>query len=268
MALKNKKELGQNWLKDRTILDTIAESGDLNNSDTVLEIGPGLGTLTSSLLKRAKKVIAVEFDKNLAQNLLPQFPGKNLEVFNEDILHFNLDKLPKNYKVVANVPYYITSKIIQNLLMANNKPSKIVILIQKEVAERIVAEKGNMSILAVSVQVFAKAKLGIEVPREFFTPPPRVDSQVVVLETRERNLIEIFNLENNCEISEKEFFRIVKAGFAAKRKKIIKSLSANLAISKEQAAEILEKCEVSPDLRAQDLEIEKWLKIAKVFYSK
>ena len=152
--------------------------------------------------------------------------------------------------------------------MANNKPSKIVILIQKEVAERIVAEKGNMSILAVSVQVFAKAKLGIEVPREFFTPPPRVDSQVVVLETRERNLIEIFNLENNCEISEKEFFRIVKAGFAAKRKKIIKSLSANLAISKEQAAEILEKCEVSPDLRAQDLEIEKWLKIAKVFYSK
>ena len=152
--------------------------------------------------------------------------------------------------------------------MANNKPSKIVILIQKEVAERIVAEKGDMSILAVSVQVFAKAKLGIEVPREFFTPPPKVDSQVVVLETREQNLIEIFNSKNNCEISEREFFRIVKAGFAAKRKKIAKSLSANLAISKEQAAEILEKCEVSPDLRAQDLEIEEWLKIAKVFYSK
>ena len=102
--------------------------------------------------------------------------------------------------------------------MANNKPSKIVILIQKEVAERIVAEKGDMSILAVSVQVFAKAKLGIEVPREFFTPPPKVDSQVVVLETREQNLIEIFNSKNNCEISEREFFRIVKAGLLQTQK--------------------------------------------------
>ena len=269
--LKNNKSLGQHWLRDRNVLDGIAEEAKIKNGDFVLEIGPGLGTLTSSLLKFAGKdgeVLSIEFDENLAKKLPAQFPGKNLTVKNTDFLDFDLSKLPKNYKVAANVPYYITSKIIEKLLTSDNKPSIATLLVQKEVAERICARSGNLSVLSIASQIYADCELGQFVPREFFTPPPKVDSQVVILKTREQNLIEKFNLENNCQVSEKEFFRIVKAGFAAKRKKIAKSLSANLAISKEQTAEILEKCEISPDLRAQDLKIEKWFKIAKIFYSK
>ena len=269
--LKNNKSLGQHWLRDREILDAIAFSAEIEDGDFVLEIGPGLGTLTSSLLKFASKngrVLSVEFDENLAKKLPAQFPGKNLEIINADFLDFDLSKLPKNYKVAANVPYYITSKIVEKLLTSENKPSVAALLVQKEVAERMAAKAGELSILAIASQIYAEVSLDILVPREFFTPPPKVDSQVVVLKSREHNMIEIFNSKNNCEISEKEFFRIVKAGFAAKRKKIAKSLSANLAISKEQTAEILEKCKISPDLRAQDLNIEEWLKISKVFFNK
>ena len=269
--LKNNKSLGQHWLRDREILDAIAFSAEIEDGDFVLEIGPGLGTLTSSLLKFAGKngrVLSVEFDENLAKKLPAQFPGKNLEIINADFLDFDLSKLPKNYKVAANVPYYITSKIVEKLLTSENKPSVAALLVQKEVAERMAAKAGELSILAIASQIYAEVSLDILVPREFFTPPPKVDSQVVVLKSREHNLIEIFNSKNSCEISEREFFRIIKAGFAAKRKKIAKSLSANLAISKERTAEILEKCEISPDLRAQDLEIEEWLKIAQIFYNK
>ena len=269
--LKNNKSLGQHWLRDREILDAIAFSAEIEDGDFVLEIGPGLGTLTSSLLKFAGKngrVLSIEFDENLAKKLPAQFPGKNLEIINADFLDFNLSELPKNYKVAANVPYYITSKIVEKLLTSENKPSVAALLVQKEVAERMAAKASELSILAIASQIYAEVSLDILVPREFFTPPPKVDSQVVVLKSRERNLIEIFNSKNNCEVSEREFFRIVKAGFAAKRKKIAKSLSANLAISKERTAEILEKCEISPDLRAQDLNIEEWLKISKVFFNK
>ena len=269
--LKNNKSLGQHWLRDREILDAIAFSAEIEDGDFVLEIGPGLGTLTSSLLKFTGKngrVLSVEFDENLAKKLPAQFPGKNLEIINADFLDFDLSKLPKNYKVAANVPYYITSKIVEKLLTSENKPSVAALLVQKEVAERMAAKAGELSILAIASQIYAEVSLDILVPREFFTPPPKVDSQVVVLKSREYNLIEIFNSKNNCEISEREFFRIIKAGFAAKRKKIAKSLSANLAISKERTAEILEKCEISPDLRAQDLNIEEWLKISKVFFNK
>ena len=269
--IKNNKSLGQHWLRDREILDAIAFSAEIEDGDFVLEIGPGLGTLTSSLLKFAGKngrVLSVEFDENLAKKLPAQFPGKNLEIINADFLDFDLSKLPKNYKVAANVPYYITSKIVEKLLTSENKPSVAALLVQKEVAERMAAKAGELSILAIASQIYANAELGQIVEREFFTPPPKVDSQVVILKAREQNLIEKFNLENNCQVSEKEFFRIVKAGFAAKRKKISKSLSANLAISKERTAEILEKCEISPDLRAQDLNIEEWLKISKVFFNK
>lgn len=269
--IKNDKSLGQHWLRDREILDAIAFSAEIEDGDFVLEIGPGLGTLTSSLLKFTGKngrVLSVEFDENLAKKLPAQFPGKNLEIINADFLDFDLSKLPKNYKVAANVPYYITSKIVEKLLTSKNKPSVAALLVQKEVAERMAAKAGELSILAIASQIYAEVSLDILVPREFFTPPPKVDSQVVVLKSREYNLIEIFNSKNNCEVSEREFFRIIKAGFAAKRKKIAKSLSANLAISKEQTAEILEKCEISPDLRAQDLNIEEWLKISKVFFNK
>ena len=250
-----KKSLGQHWLKDPEILADIAEAAELTGDDVVLEIGPGLGTLTSRLLARANSVIAVEFDADLARKLPGQFPGKNLEVFNEDILQFDLNQLPKNYKVVANVPYYITSKIVEKLMTAENKPSIAVLLVQKEVAERIAAGPGNMSVLSVSVQIFAEAELDIEVPSQFFTPPPKVDSQVVVLRTRNNPLI--------TPEDQRDFFRIVKAGFSAKRKKLRSSLSGGLGIDKSVAEELLKNAGISPDARAEDLAIEDWRRLLK-----
>ena len=250
-----KKSLGQHWLKDPEILADIAEAAELTGDDVVLEIGPGLGTLTSRLLARANSVTAVEFDADLARKLPGQFPGKKLTVVNQDILQFDLNQLPKNYKVVANVPYYITSKIVEKLMTAENKPSIAVRLVQKEVAERIAAEAGNMSILSVSVQIFAEAELDIEVPRQFFTPPPKVDSQVVVLGTRNNPLI--------TPEDQRDFFRIVKAGFSAKRKKLRSSLSGGLGIDKSVAEELLKNAGISPDARAEDLAIEDWKKLLK-----
>lgn len=266
--LKNNKSLGQHWLRDRVVLDEIAEEAEIKNGDFVLEIGPGLGTLTSSLLKFAGKdgeILSIEFDENLAKKLPAQFPGKNLTVKNTDFLDFDLSKLPKNYKVAANVPYYITSKIVEKLLTSENKPSIAALLVQKEVAERICAKSGDLSILSIASQIYADCELGQFVPRELFTPPPKVDSQVVILKILEKNKLECFNEQNNTKISEKQFFRIVKAGFTARRKKILKALSANLALSKEQTIEILVQAKVSPDARAQELTIENWLEITRYY---
>lgn len=250
-----KKSLGQHWLKDPEILADIAEAAELTSDDVVLEIGPGLGTLTSRLLARANSVTAVEFDADLARKLPGQFPGNKLTVVNQDILQFDLNQLPKNYKVVANVPYYITSKIVEKLMTVENKPSIAVLLVQKEVAERIAAEAGNMSILSVSVQIFAEAELDIEVPRQFFTPPPKVDSQVVILRTRNNPLI--------TPEDQRDFFRIVKAGFSAKRKKLRSSLSGGLGIDKSSVEELLKNAGISPDARAEDLAIEDWKRLLK-----
>ena len=250
------KSLGQHWLKDRLVLEHIADSAEISQDDVVLEIGPGLGTLTSVLLGRAKSVTSVEFDRELARKLPRQFPGKNLTVINDDILQFDLDSLPSGYKVAANVPYYITSKIVEKLMTATNKPSVAVLLVQKEVAERIAARPGDMSILAIAAQIYAEASLGDVVPAEFFTPPPKVDSQVVIFKTRSEPLV--------ATSQEKEFFRMVKAGFSAKRKKLRSSLSGGLGVSKIEAEAILANASISPDSRAEDLAIEDWLRLSGV----
>jgi 16S rRNA (adenine1518-N6/adenine1519-N6)-dimethyltransferase len=250
-----KKSLGQHWLHDRDTLAYIAQSADISSEDSVLEIGPGLGTLTSELLRRAQKVTAVEFDADLARKLPGQFPGKNLEVIQSDILAFDLSQLPAGYKVVANVPYYITSKIVQLLMTAANKPSVAVLLVQKEVAERLAAVPGDMSILAVSAQMFAEVELGDVVPAELFTPPPKVDSAVVILRTRAQPLVP--------EQDEKQFFRLVKAGFSAKRKMLRSSLSGGLAIPKDQVETYLSKAGIESDKRAEDLSISQWLSLLR-----
>lgn len=248
-----KKSLGQHWLKDRDVLASIADDAEITQEDTVLEIGPGLGTLTSELLRRAQKVIAVELDGELAVKLPGQFPGTSLEVVNQDILSFDLTTLSKNYVVVANVPYYITSKIIQLLTTAVNKPRIIVLLIQKEVAERLAAEPGDMSILAVSAQIYAEVQLSDVVPAHLFTPPPKVDSQVVILKTRPEALVTVEQ--------EKAFFRVVKAGFSAKRKKLRSSISSGLHISKPEAETLLRDAGLSPDDRAEQLSLDDWLRL-------
>lgn len=250
------KSLGQHWLKDRDVLSAIADDAELTSDDVVLEIGPGLGTLTSELLRRCKKVVAVEFDDDLAAKLPDQFPGKNLEVVSQDILKFDLTTLPKDYAVVANVPYYITSKIVQLLMTSSNKPRIAVLLVQKEVAKRLAARAGDMSILAVSAQIFADVSLGDVVPAVYFTPPPKVDSQVVILKTRAKSLLH--------EVNEKDFFTVVKAGFSAKRKKLRSSLSGGLKIEKAIAVELLTGADINPDARAESLSIDDWIRLTKV----
>lgn len=251
-----KKSLGQHWLKDRDILAGIADIAEIRPTDAVLEIGPGLGTLTSELLRRADKVIAVELDEELASKLPGQFPGTNLQVIQQDILSFDLSILPKDYVVVANVPYYITSKIIQLLLNAENKPRTAVLLVQKEVAQRLAASAGDMSILAISAQLFSEVSLGDVVPAAFFTPPPKVDSQVVVLKLREIPLVP--------SEDEKSFFRVVKAGFSSKRKKLRSSLSGGLGLTKPEVERLLQQVNIDPDDRAESLTIDQWIALQKI----
>lgn len=251
--VKTNKSLGQHWLRDETILRTIADEAEISLTDTVLEVGPGLGTLTRILTDTAKNVVAVEFDRELAKDLPGRVNAENLVVKNEDILHFNSDILPLDYKVVANVPYYITSKIVQTLLTAKNRPTVAVLLVQKEVAERLAAKPGAMSVLAISAQLFADVELGVKVPAKFFTPPPKVDSQTVILRLRKTPLFTDFD--------EQKFFRIVKAGFSARRKKLRSSLSGGLAISKIDAENLLRKSDIDPNLRAQDLSLDDWRRL-------
>lgn len=249
------KSLGQHWLHDRDTLASIAFEAAIQKGDTILEIGPGLGTLTSELLRHGASVVAVEYDSELARKLPGQFPGTDLTVINSDILLFDMSNLPSGYKVVANVPYYITSKIIEKLVRATNKPSIAVLLVQKEVAERIAARAGDMSLLALSAQLYTNTRLGAKVPRALFTPPPKVDSQVIVLEFLDTPRI--------APEDEKAFWRMAHAGFSSKRKKLRSSISAGLAISKPEAESILRHAGIDPNSRAEDLSIADWQRLAR-----
>lgn len=261
--MKNNKSLGQHWLKDREILDEIAdlalpeapeetqntpsEAPTVPEMPLCLEIGPGLGTLTSSLLRRFPRVLAVEFDENLAKNLPKSFPGKDLEVINADFLKFDLSQIAEKYVVAGNIPYYITSPIITKLLTAENLPEKIVLLIQKEVAERILAETGNHTYLSIFVQSHASVAAGSTVPREFFTPPPKVDSAIIVLEPHAPLL------------SDKEL-NFVKLGFSNPRKKLVK----NLPYDREEIQNALLKLSISENARPADLALKDWKTLAKI----
>lgn len=247
--MKNNKSLGQHWLKDRVILDEIADSAMLEreNQPLCLEIGPGLGTLTSSLLKRFPKVIAVEYDTNLAKNLPKSFPGTNLEVVNQDFLQFNLDKIAEDYVVAGNIPYYITSLIITKLLEARNLPKRIVLLIQKEVAERILAGPGEHTYLSVVVQNRAEVEPGVLVPKQYFTPPPKVDSAVVILRPHQP------------ELSDK-VMGLVKQGFSNPRKKLTK----NLPYERAKLEEALGKMGLDQNVRPANLTLTDWKKLAEL----
>lgn len=251
--MKNKKSLGQNWLKDRDILLDIADSASVEDADTVLEIGPGLGTLTSALFKFFDKVISVELDDRLAANLPKSFPGKNLQVIHEDVLQLDVDALdlPEKYVVAGNIPYYITSPIIEKFLNVKHKPEKIVFLIQKEVAERIVAGKGDYTILSLAAQNLAVTDLGPLVKREFFTPPPKVDSQVIILEPRK-----------NPQVSEKAI-SLAKLGFSSPRKKLIGNLVVALQAPKEQIEAIFTELDLDLDARPADLDLQDWEKLVQ-----
>lgn len=250
-----KKSLGQHWLADKSALEAITEAAEIQSTDTILEIGPGLGSLTRYLVKQARHVVAVELDQELVLALPAKVPAKNLRVVRADILEFDLTALPADYKVVANIPYYLTSNLLRRLAESLNPPETMVLLVQKEVAERICAHPGQMSILGVSVQLYYRADPGIIIPKELFVPPPKVNSQVVILTRHTKPLFK--------ELDSQKFFRLVKAGFSERRKKLRSSLSGGLNLSKEQTDELLKKAGINADLRAQNLTLEDWHKIYK-----
>lgn len=246
-----KKSLGQHWLRDGATLQAMADAADVVAGDVVLEIGPGLGTLTEVLLAAGAKVIAVEFDDLLAAGLRAK-GWKNLEVMTADILSYDLTTLPKGYKVVANIPYYLTNKLLRTLCESSNPPVQMALLVQKEVAERVAAAPGDMSLLSVSVQFYCEVGLGQVAPAKLFTPPPKVDSQILQLAHRPQLLY---------DVDTKQFFGLVKAGFSQRRKKLRSSLSGGLRISKPEASDLIEKAGLNPDVRAQELSLDNWYQL-------
>ncbi|MBR3264070.1 ribosomal RNA small subunit methyltransferase A [Candidatus Saccharibacteria bacterium] len=257
--MKNNKSLGQHWLKDRAILDEIAELTLGNASESpldapetrlCLEIGPGLGTLTSSLLRVFPRVVAVEFDENLAKNLPKSFPGKDLTVVNADFLKFDLNSIERPYVVAGNIPYYITSPIIMKLLETENRPDNIVLLIQKEVAERIAAKAGKHTVLSLSIQNLADVELGPVVKKDLFTPPPKVDSQVIILRPKNHSIIST------------EALNLAKRAFSAPRKKLIKNLSSFYSVN--DLKEALPQVGLDPNCRPSDSALETWQKLYEI----
>ncbi|HEY5667707.1 MAG TPA: 16S rRNA (adenine(1518)-N(6)/adenine(1519)-N(6))-dimethyltransferase RsmA [Candidatus Saccharimonadales bacterium] len=252
-----KKSLGQHWLHDADSLNAMLDAADISLDDTVLEIGPGPGTLTEELVNAAKEVIAVEFDADLARELPRRVPADNLAVVNQDILQFDLTSLPPHYKVVANIPYYLTSNLLRVLCESPNHFSQAAILIQKEVAERVCAGPGDMSLLSVSVQFYCEARLERVVPAALFTPPPKVDSQILALTFREKPLFP--------GVDAKAFFRLVKAGFAQRRKTLLNSLSSGLHLGREETTALLDAAQIAPSTRAQNLSIDDWYRLYKCY---
>lgn len=255
MSLPAKKSLGQHWLDDQPTLDLIVDFAGATKNDFVLEVGPGHGSLTKKLLAKSAKVVAVELDNELADSLSRQINSDNLEVINENILSFNLTSLPKGYKVVANIPYYLTSKLVRTFSESANPPGAITLLVQKEVAERICAKPGEMSVLSVSAQAYYDCKLGPVVSADKFSPPPKVDSQVVRMVRRTRPL---FGAHDG-----KKFFRVVKAGFSSRRKTLQNSLSGGLRLSKGEVESVLNKLSINVNIRPQELSVEQWVKLAQ-----
>jgi len=266
-GLKPRKHLGQNFLINKDILSEIIKAADLNKNDTVLEIGPGLGILTKELAKKVKKVIAIEKDEKLVKILKKELSHlKDVEIVEGDILKFNIQYLVSNkyYKVVANLPYYITSPVIRKFLEEGNpppsakvstfvktsadrsggRPKLMVLMVQKEVAERICAKPPDMSLLSVAVQFYSQAKIVKIVKKECFWPRPKVDSAIIKLTTNNRQLTTI-----NTNL----FFKIVKAGFSQPRKQLKNNLKNIFGKNTER---ILQKLKIEPTWRAETLSID------------
>ena len=245
------KRLGQNFLISKEALDKIAQ--DVNKEDTVIEIGPGLGTLTEILLEKAKEVIAVELDEKMCEILNQRFIAyNNLKIINDDILRLDLDKIAPKAKIVANLPYYITTTIITNILKTNIKD--ITILIQKEVAERICSLPGEPKAGAITyfVNYYADAYLIQNVGKEEFLPSPKVESSIVKLTKLEKPRAEVKD--------EKLFFNLIKTNFTKRRKTILNSLSS--IIEKEKLQKILEELNIDEKIRGEELSLEDFARIA------
>jgi 16S rRNA (adenine1518-N6/adenine1519-N6)-dimethyltransferase len=258
--LRPHKGLGQNFLQDPLALENIVSAAEIQPSDTVLEIGPGLGSLTRYLAVSAKEVVAVELDENLLPPLRGVLaPYRNIRLLHGDILKLSSKdlNLENDYIVVANIPYYITSAVIRHLLESASKPRRMVLTVQKEVAQRICAEAGDMSLLALSVQIYGKPRIAAQIPANAFFPAPKVDSTILI--------VDLYSSSRIREELLNTFFNLIKAGFSQKRKTLRNSLSSGLHIPPTAAADLLTQGNVDPRRRAETLSIEEWEKLSELF---
>jgi 16S rRNA (adenine1518-N6/adenine1519-N6)-dimethyltransferase len=260
-GLHARKGLGQHFLVDQATLRAITGAAELTLDDTVVEVGPGLGVLTEELARNVGRVVAIEIDPRIASILTERFSHRsNVTIVSDDVLQFTplefftrqLTTPAFNYKVVANLPYYIASATIRHFLEAELKPRRMVVMVQKEVAESIVAVPGKMSILSVSVQLYSKPVIVGYVPAQSFYPPPKVDSAIVRIDVYSRPVVEV-----------EGFFQVVRAGFSAPRKQLRNALAQGLSIPPNAAAEILSMSGISPQRRAETLGLEEWAELCR-----
>ena len=276
-GLHPKKSLGQNFLIDPAALQKVVNAGGVRRTDTVLEIGPGLGSLTRHLASQAARVIAVELDQNLIPILREVLtPFDNVEIIHGDILkldpqilvrestnrqvsdipnHSIIQSFNPQYLVIANIPYYITSAVIRHLLESGHPPARLVLTVQREVAKRICANPPDMSLLALSVQVYGQPVIAAHIPASAFYPPPKVDSAVVRIDLYPEPRLPRPHLDT--------FFKLIKAGFSQKRKTLHNALSAGLSLPKEQIDSLLSIAGIASIRRAETLALEEWNRLVE-----
>lgn len=261
MEYKHKKKYGQNFLNDKEeILDKIIEVSNINEESEILEIGPGQGALTALLVERVKKLTCIEIDKDLENGLRKKFDKKeNYSLVMGDVLEVDFKKyLNAGTKVVANIPYYITSPIINKIIENKDLIDEAYIMVQKEVGERICAKSGKeRSVLTLAVEYYGEANYLFTIPREFFNPIPNVDSAFISIKFYKDKRYE-------DKISEDLFFKYIKAAFSNKRKNIVNNFST-LGYSKNEIKELLQELEVSENERAENISIEKFIEIINIF---
>ncbi len=261
-GLRPDKRLGQNFLIDPIALERVIAAAGISSQDTILEVGPGLGSLTRYLAALAKKIVAVELDPRLIPPLEKVLESyTNVTIVNGDILKLEPSELvsESSYAVVANIPYYITSALIRHLLEAKVRPSRMVLTIQYEVAKRICSQPGEMSLLSLSVQVYGQPHLAARVPAGAFYPAPKVDSAVVCIDLYPHTVIPNTSLQ--------AFFSLIKAGFGQKRKTLRNALAAGLGWEVADTEMLLIQAGIDPKCRAETLSLEEWSRMVKRYRS-
>jgi 16S rRNA (adenine1518-N6/adenine1519-N6)-dimethyltransferase len=261
-GLHPRKRLGQNFLADPMVLGRIVAAADLAPGDVVVEVGAGTGTLTRLLAEQAGRVVALELDDGLVRILREELAHlANVEIRHCDVLSFSTAEFPhQGFKLVGNLPYYITSAVLRHFLEKVPRPQLVVVTVQREVADRIVARPGQMSLLAVSVQFYGQPRIVARVPAGAFYPAPKVDSAVVRIDLGEGTAALLKE-----GIDETKFFRVVRAGFSQKRKTLRNSLSAGLGLSTASVGALLEEAGVDPRRRAETLSLGEWAEVAAAF---
>ena len=261
VKVKAKKCLGQNFLHDQNVLRSIVEAGEIKAEDTVVEIGPGEGALTAELVKRAGKLLAIEKDRDLIPFLHLDFKSfKNFELIQGDALEWAPPS--ESYKVIANIPYYITSPLLNHFLkeqfMRGNPPELLVLMVQKEVAEKILAKDGKHSLLSLEVQLFADVEMVCKVPASAFRPRPKVDSAVIKIRVLPKARV---------EGDLKKLFWLFHVSFAQKRKKLSNNLAAVFRKKSTEMMALLQENKINPDIRAEALNFDEWQRLFTALYS-